>query len=72
MRVRMGLWASPSKTDSLELGMMSPRKRDPDTGTNTALSPEFKREAVDLYRSSGSSIRFNSASFTMSEITHKS
>jgi hypothetical protein len=51
MRVRMGLWTSPSKTDSLELGMMSPRKRGTDTGTNTALSPEFKREAVELYRS---------------------
>ena len=32
MRVRMSLWASPSKTDSLELGMMSPRKRGTDIG----------------------------------------
>src|SRR5215212_2223172 len=45
MRVRMGLWASPSKTDSIELGMMSPRKRGPDTRTNTTLSPEWRRSS---------------------------
>jgi hypothetical protein len=53
MLVRMGLWTSPGKTGTLELGMRSSRKAGAGAGTNTALSPEFKREAVELYRSLG-------------------
>jgi transposase-like protein len=37
--------------------MMSPRKGGLGAGTNTAhYPPEFKREVVELYRSSGTSI----------------
>ena len=47
MRVRMSLWASPSKTDSLELGMMSPRKRGTDIGGAPELFVNLVHSARD-------------------------
>ena len=47
-------WASPGTADTLEWGRGVPGKEVHGAGTNTPhYPPEFKREAVELYRSSG-------------------
>ncbi len=49
-------WDSPGKTDTLEWGQRVSRKEVRVPGPTPHYPPEFKREAVKLYRSSGKSI----------------
>jgi transposase len=49
-------WASPGKTDTLKWGQGVPRKEVRVPGPTPHYPPEFKREAVELYLSSESSI----------------
>ncbi len=52
--MRRGDWASPGTADTLEWGRGVSEKEVHGAGTNTPhYPPEFKREAVELYRSSG-------------------
>ncbi len=51
------LWDSPGKADTLKWGLLSPRKEVHTVpGPTPHYPPEFKREAVELYRSSNKSI----------------
>jgi transposase len=50
-------WASPGETDTLKWGQRVPRKEVHNVpGPTPHYPPEFKREAVELYRSSEKSI----------------